>query len=144
MKTGFDYSHIRRNDGESLAEYYTRVVADWAVTESKGRVARVRHALHHMDGFAEEAGIAIARREGEERLRKETARLQKRITDLEAMLRGSVSKVEAEEERRKAAVGMRTRAGLLTEGPDGEPRGLSEAIYALPLPSNRWTQGIKS
>ncbi|NGO51631.1 hypothetical protein [Allomesorhizobium camelthorni] len=142
MKAPYDYSHIRQKDGESLAEYYTRVVADWAVVESKGRVARVRHALHHMEGLAEGAGLAIARREGEEHLRQETARLQKRIADLEAVVRGSVSKVEAEEERRKAAVGMRTRAGLLAEGPDGEPWGLSEAIYALPPPSNRWTQGI--
>ncbi|EHK56792.1 hypothetical protein [Allomesorhizobium alhagi] len=144
MKAPYDYSHIRQKDGESLAEYFTRVVADWAVAESKGRVARVRHALHHMQGLAEEAGLAIARRESGERLLKETAALKGRIADLEAMLRGSVSKIEAEEERRKAAVGMRTRASLLAEGPDGEPNGLSEAIYALPLPSNRWVPGILS
>lgn len=49
------------------------------------------------------------------------ASLKTRIADLEKQLRHSVSKVEAEEGRRKGALGMRERAAIEMESPRGVP-----------------------
>ena len=136
-----DFSHIRSKDGEPPSEYFTRVVEGWAVAQGKGRVARIQYVLQHLERAARDEGRAEAKHEAEDRHSKETTVLNKRIAELEAMLRASVSKIDAEEARRKAAIGMRTRASDLAEyAIDGGPNYLSVEIDGLPLPKPLWTE----
>ncbi|RUW49789.1 hypothetical protein EOA32_21395 [Mesorhizobium sp. M1A.F.Ca.ET.072.01.1.1] len=138
--TDFDFSHIRPKGGESLSDYFTRVVDEWACSERGGGLARIRYALHLMQGMAEENGSIEANRLAAERRTKDLGSARSRIAELETQLRHSVSKVEAEEGRRKAAFGMRERAASEMESPRGVPCEASEAIRALPLPRSLWTE----
>lgn len=143
MKQKYSFDHIRQKDGESLAEWFVRVIG-WAIADSKGRDGRIRYALHHLEQLAHNQGRVEAFSEAKETHERDTDALQKKIDGLEAMLRRSVSKVEAEEARQKAAIAMRLRASLLAEDLDGMPNSLSEEIYALPLPKPLWTEAKRA
>ncbi|TPK18075.1 hypothetical protein [Mesorhizobium sp. B2-5-7] len=142
MRDSYDYLHIRPKDGESLSLWFTRVI-ECAISDSKGRQGRIRGALHDLERMAREEGMAEGRREVQQLMDTETARLGKRITDLELMLRGSVSKIDAEAERQEAARAMRNRCSDAAMDYGCVPNNTSEAIYALPLPKPLFTQTVR-
>ncbi|MBZ9980412.1 hypothetical protein LB521_04525 [Mesorhizobium sp. BR-1-1-8] len=143
MKARFDFSHIRTKVGESLAEYFTRVVEGWALAESKGRVGRIRYVLHQMERSVRDEGRIEGRREVQQLMDLETARLMKRIADLEVMLRHSVSRIDAEEARQQAALAMRNKASDQAEDIYGAPTSTSVAIDDLRPPKPLWTETVR-
>jgi hypothetical protein len=141
MKSPYSFDHIRPKDGESLTNWFVRVM-EWAISESKGREGRIRQALHAMEGLARDDERAAARREAEDRLKRETEPLHKRIAELELMLRGTVSKTEAEAACQAVAEAMRNKAEFAAMDMGEIPNSLSEAIGALPFPKPRWTKSV--
>lgn len=139
MKHAYSFDHIRQKDGEPLTEWFVRVIG-WAIAESKGREGRIRNALHEMEGIARDDERAVAQREVEARLKRETEPLHRRIAELELMLRGTVSKTVAEAMCTAAAEAMRNKAEFFAMDMGEVPNSLSEAIAALPLPKPRWTK----
>ncbi|TGR33016.1 MULTISPECIES: hypothetical protein [unclassified Mesorhizobium] len=137
MRSPYSFDHIRQKDGEPLTEWFVRVV-EWAIAESKGRVGRIRYALHAFEGLARDEERAAVQREADARLKRETEPLQKRIAELEHMLRGTVSKTDAEAMWVAAAEAMRNKAEFFAMDLGEIPNSLSEAIGALPLPKLRW------
>lgn len=137
MKSPYSFDHIRQKDGEPLTEWFVRVIG-WAIAESKGREGRIRYALHAMDGLARDDERAATQRDADARLKRETELLQKRIAELELMLRGMVSRTEAEAVCHAVAEAMRNKAEFFAMDMGEIPNSLSEAIGALPLPKPRW------
>lgn len=142
MKHAYNFDHIRQKDGESLTNWFVRVI-EWAISESKGREARIRAALHRLEGLARAEGKAEGTREADERHKVETTKLQARIAELELYLRHSVSKIAAEEARHEAARAMRNKASDQAEWPDGSITPTSNAIDNLPLPKPLWTETVR-
>ncbi|MBZ9808143.1 hypothetical protein [Mesorhizobium sp. ESP-6-2] len=143
MKSPFNFEHIRPKDGEALSEWFVRVI-ERAISESKGRVGRIRYALHEMERMARDEGRLDGKREVQQRMDAETAALSKRIADLELMLRGSVSRIDAEAERQAAAKAMRNRCSDAVMDYGCAPNNASEAIDALSLPKPLWTETVRS
>src|SRR4051794_34995333 len=108
MKHPYKFDHIRQKLGEPLSEWFVRVIG-WAIAESKGREARIRAALHRLETLAYEAGHTDGLRKANAARKQEAVKLQERIAELELYARHSVSKVDAEEARRAAAVAMRNK-----------------------------------
>ncbi|TIN10400.1 hypothetical protein [Mesorhizobium sp.] len=142
MKSPYNFDHIRQKDGEPLTEWFVRVI-EWAISESKGRVGRIRYALHELEELARDEGRTDGSREVQQKMDAETVRLRKRIADLELMLRGSVSKIDAEAERQAAAEAMRYRAEERAMDHGCVPNNTSEAISALTLPKPLWTETVR-
>jgi hypothetical protein len=142
VREKFSFAHIRPKDGEALADYYTRVI-EWAIAEGAGRRGRIRHALHQIEREAHDNGRSEAERAASLRLESETAALRKQIAELNMLLGASVSKIDAEAERQRAAAGMRNRASALAEGEHGIPNELSVAIDNLSDPRPLWTETVR-
>jgi len=142
MKHQYSFDHIRQKDGEPLVEWCLRAIG-WAVTDSKGREARIRAVLQKFEALAHDESKSEVAREMKERHDIEMTALRKRIGELEAFLSVSVSRIDAEEARRKAAEGMRNRAAERAENPDGSPTALSEAIRELSDPKPLWTDTVR-
>lgn len=142
MRHNYSFDHIRQKDGEPLVEWFVRVIG-WAVADRKGSEARIRAALQKFEILAHDAGKSEVAREMKERHDIEVTGLRKRIAELEAFLSVSVSRIDAEEARRKAAEGMRNRAAERAENPDGSPTALSEAIRELSDPKPLWTETVR-
>ncbi|MER9883115.1 hypothetical protein [Mesorhizobium sp. M0118] len=142
MKHPYSFDHIRQKDGEPLTEWFVRVIG-WAIAESKGREARIREALHTMEYLAYEAGQTEGLRKADVARKQETAKLHERIAELELYLRHSVSKIEAEQARKQAAIAMRNKASDRAEWPDGSTTPTSDAIDNLSLPRPIWTTTVR-
>jgi hypothetical protein len=85
-----------------------------------------------------DASIAVGQLQAKiTRLERELATAK---ADRDYVLQRSVTVTVAEEERRRAAAGMRERAACLVEGPDDEPTAASEAIRGLPDPKPKWSR----
>lgn len=141
--TPYNFDHIREKAGEEIAEYFTRVIEGWALAVGKGRVGRIRYALHQMNQRAYLGGKLAAMRDAGEQLKATMDPLRRRIEELEMILRQSVSKIDAEEARQQAALGMRNKASYLAEERDGSPNVLSEAIDNIPMPKTMWTETVR-
>ncbi|RJT32784.1 hypothetical protein D3227_25635 [Mesorhizobium waimense] len=142
MKAPYNFDHIRSKNGEPLTEWFVRII-EWAISESKGSQGRIRYALHQLERMARDEGIAEGRREVQARMDMETAKLRKRIADLDLFLKASVSRIEAEEARQKAAEGMRNRASERAETKHGVPTNTSDAIDNLSLPKPLFTNTVR-
>lgn len=142
MKRPYSFSHIRQKDGEPLSGWFVRVI-EWAISESSGREGRIRFALHEMERLAHDDSRQAARREADDHLKRETEPLHKRIAELELMLRGTVSRIDAEAACESVALAMRNKAEFAAMNPDDTPTPTSEAIAALPLPKTRWAKAAR-
>lgn len=142
MKSPFNFDHIRRRDGDSLTNWFVRVI-EWAISDSSGREGRIRHALHEMERLAREDSRILAKREADDHLKQETEPLHKRIAELELMLRGTVSRKEAEAACEAVALAMRNKAEFAAMNPDDTPTPMSEAIGALGFPKPRWGETVR-
>lgn len=68
------------------------------------------------------------------------AELEKTKRDCDYTLSLCVTRTAAEQERRRAAAGMRERAASLMEWPPGCPTEASEDIRGLPDPKPKWSK----
>ena len=97
-----------------------------------------RQQADHFRRHLAEAHIVISQLQ--ETLKRMEAELAAAKAERDHILQRSVTISVAEEERRRAAAGMRERAATSVEWPPGCPTSASEEIRGLPDPKPRWSK----